>query len=196
MKLVDVIVRQEDGTWSAWSPTAPGFYASDERYQELGKLVHSGTRLYFEGEDVQVLQHMERVLGDDLVLRIAYDAHQGDRVQVAERMQRAQWVPEQAERMREEPRNDLGEHVVVCAVPTDTLGFLIRQLAEGDSLHVAVALADEHVLSFYLTNAPAHGGPSLADFGLSEDSTVADLVKVLPIRGGEPDETRTTLLVA
>ena len=139
---------------------------------------------------------MERVFGDELVLRVAYDTHRKDRVQVAERMQRAQWVPEQAERMREEPRNDLGEHVVVCAVPADTLGFLIRQLAKGDSLHVAVAVADETALSFYLTNAPAHGGPSLADFGLSKDSTVADLVKALPIQGGKPDATRTTLLVA
>lgn len=182
MTPVDVIVRQEDGAWSAWSPTAPGFYASDEGYERLNVLVRDGLRRYFDGA-VVLVQHNERLLPDELVLRVCFDGHRDDRIQVAERLERAQWLPAQAEEMRRTPRNDLGEHVVVCTVPSDTIGFVVRQMAPNDMLYVGTAVADELVLTFRLTNTQAPGSSSLAALGLTLDSPVGDLVKLLPIEG-------------
>jgi hypothetical protein len=97
----------------------------------------------------KVVQHLERhydLAGGELVIRIAIDAHANEREAVAERIRQVASVPEQAQ-LLVSSANAVGEAVYVCAVPSDTLGWLVAQLQPGDIINVALRIADGFLLT-------------------------------------------------
>src|ERR1700761_1316442 len=85
-----------------------------------------------------VIEHLEReyeIAGHELVTRIAQDEHRDQRDAVFERIGRALAVSGQAEALVSTVTNTVGEAVYVCAVPSDTLGWLTAQLhGAGDAV--------------------------------------------------------------
>jgi len=151
---VNVIIRKESDSWGAWSPNAPGFFAAADTVAELRRMVSEGLRHWGDEthapQPIDVRQHLERSVADSVVLRVADDAHRADRIEVAQRMEHALWVPEQLEAMEAEPVSESGEHVIIASVPDDTFAFIREQMTAEDCVIVAVAVADEMALTFYV----------------------------------------------
>jgi hypothetical protein len=91
----------------------------------------------------QVLEHHEHLYelgGGELVTRVALDAHASERREVHERLGRALAVPDQLRSLLGGPVNRVGEVIYVCAIPSDTVGWLEDQLdMRGDALTIALA---------------------------------------------------------
>jgi hypothetical protein len=98
-----------------------------------------------------ILEHHERLYvidGAELVTRIAMDDLSDEREIVYRRMGEIIKIKAQAEALAHGVTNLLGESVYVCALPQDTLGWLMDQLDErGDALSAAVVVADQMLLT-------------------------------------------------
>jgi hypothetical protein len=67
------------------------------------------------------------------------DENHPARLEALDRLGRAMQVPEQAESLLSAAANAVGEVVYVCALPSDTLGWVAAQLGpNGDALNAAV----------------------------------------------------------
>jgi predicted RNase H-like HicB family nuclease len=47
--------HEADSGWTAESPDAPGYMAYADSFDEVRRLAHEGLRLFFEGEDIVIL---------------------------------------------------------------------------------------------------------------------------------------------
>lgn len=145
---IHVIIRPDAGTVYATSPQVPGLVFSrdtlDEIHAELDEVLAFALD---RSGPFEVQEHHERhydvVGGGEIVTRIAVDDHRWSRNDVYQRIGAALTVPEQVPGLLSIPTNKVGECVYVCAVATDTLGWLFEQLDErGDAFAAAVAVAD------------------------------------------------------
>ena len=94
-------------------------------------------------------------------------------------------IPEQAQYLLAGPPNAVGEVVYTCAVPADTISWLVDQLdPRGDALVAAVAIADQFVLTLPLSYGDHHpemAGVSIGEYGHTPDTTVGQVVRATPI---------------
>jgi hypothetical protein len=72
------------------------------------------------------------------VTRIAIDEHHAARLTVYDRIRQVTAAPVQAESLLSAAPNSPGEIVYVCAVPSDTIGWLAEQLDPRGDAFVAV----------------------------------------------------------
>ena len=146
---IHLIIRlSEDGGAYATSPQAPGLLYGRGSLKELRYDLDDVLVFYFERPGpFNVIEHHERqfdIGGRELVTRLAMDKDRPARVAVFERIGRTIAVPEQAESLLSTVTNRVGEAVYVCAVPTDTIGWLVAQLdPRGDAFAAALTIADE-----------------------------------------------------
>jgi hypothetical protein len=140
-----IIRMSEDGTVYATSPQAPGLMIGRSSLKLLRYDLADVLSFHFDDTGpFNVVEHLERhfVLGDgELVIRVAQDADVKDREAAARRILEAASVPEQA-RSLVSTANDVDESVYVCAVPSDTLGWLRAQIQSGETVNVAVPIAE------------------------------------------------------
>jgi hypothetical protein len=98
---------------------------------------------------------------------------------------RALTVPAQALSLLEGPANRVGEVVYLCAVPSDTIGWLVGQLdPRGDAAVVAVAIAEPFVFTVPVTSGDGTAqvaGVSIAERGYATGTTLGELVRDTPI---------------
>jgi len=85
-------------------------------------------------------------------------------------------TPEQADVVLAAPADVVGESLFVCVVPSDPVSWIAAQLDPGGAAILAVAIADELLLT-YRVHVDA-GGPGQPRSG---DETVADIVRARPI---------------
>jgi hypothetical protein len=142
----------EDGHAYATSPQAPGLLYGRESAEDLERDLQGALSFHFERPGpFQIIEHCERhhdIDGRELVIRMAIDDHQAERTAVCERIGHALNVPEQAESLLSAATNAVGETVYVCAVPSDTIGWLEAQLdPRGDAFVAALAIADGFLLA-------------------------------------------------
>lgn len=178
-----IIVREEDGAWGAWSPSAPGLFVAaptDEGLRErLAPAVRFWARESGVSGSVQYIVHLEHVLADGLVVRVAQDERRDDRHEVFKRVAAALTIPEQAEAMHSAPLSSSGDPVFVAVTPQDTMGWIVAQMASDDYLIAAAAIADELFVTFYVTNASEGVTDEAED--RAPDVTVAEVIRDMKI---------------
>jgi hypothetical protein len=134
-----------------------------------------------------VLEHHEQhheIEGGELVTRIAVDEHSDKRREVCARLGRVLTVPGQARSLLEGPPNRVGEVVYVCALPSDTIGWVAAQLdPRGEAVRVAVAIADLFVFTVPIMSGAATqvAGESIGERGYTLETTLGELVRDTPI---------------
>lgn len=151
---LQLIVRLTDDSDRVYatSPQAPGLVFGRESLAELRADLQDVLAFHFERSGpFEVTEHHERhyeLAGGELVTRLAIDEHRDERQQVYDRLGRALRVPGQADALVSAVTNKAGEVVYVCALPTDTFGWLAAQLdGTGDALVAALNTADQYLLT-------------------------------------------------
>lgn len=184
-----VIIRATDDGFFATSPQAAGLVYGRPTLQELHAGLDDVLRFHFEeAGPFTVVEHHERhydIVDGEVVTRIALDGQRDERQEVYTRVGRALAVPEQARSLVKGPTNRVGEVVFVCAVPSDTVGWLAAQLdPRGDALVVAVAIADPYVLTLPF----GYDGEYAKQVGLpiggeqpAPETTIGEIMKRTPI---------------
>jgi predicted RNase H-like HicB family nuclease len=186
---IHLIVRDTGEGFYATSPQAPGLAYGRATLAELRADLQDVLAFHFNRPGpFQVLEHLERqhvIEGGELVTRIADDEYRDQRQEVDGRLGRALVIPGQARPLLEGPVNRVGEVVYVCAVPSDTIGWLAAQLdPRGDAAIVAVAIADVLVFTVPIVSGDDTtqvAGVAIAARGYSSETTIGDLVRDTPI---------------
>ena len=182
-----LIIRVTPTGLYATSPQAPGLAYGRRTLDELRADLPGALAFHFDRPGPsRVIEHHERhydVGEGELVTRIALDAHQDERQSVYTRLGSALAIPEQARSLVSDfSTNAVGEVVYLCAVPSDTLGWIAAQLdPDGDSAVIAASIADEFVFT-----AGVHVGREGTHLlhGRTEhdaDTTVGDILRAAPI---------------
>jgi hypothetical protein len=183
---VHMIMRlSDDGSVYATSPQAPGLIYGRQSLAEWRSGLQDVLAFYFERPGpFDVIEHHEHhydVEGRELVTRLAMDEHRDQRQAVYERIGQVLRVPGQAESLVSAVTNTVGETVYVCAVPSDTLGWLAAQLdAPGDAVIVALTIADQFLLTLPIAKEegthPARSGASSGP-----DTRLSEVIRKIPV---------------
>lgn len=150
---IHLVVREsEDGQVYATSPQTPGLAYGRESIADLRRDLTEVLSFHLDRPGpFELIEHRERhfdIADRELVIRLALDEHQAERRTARERLGQALSLPEQARTLLTGVPNAVGEAVYVCAVPTDTIGWLEAQLdPHGDAFTAALAIADGLVLT-------------------------------------------------
>jgi hypothetical protein len=184
---IDLITTAEsNGAFSVTSPQLPGFVfgraSLDHVVQELNDaLAFAGVP---DGNEARRVHHLvmvgETLEGVEWIVRWANDEHRGER-EVARDALLLQLASEKRfELIGDGPYLRTGEMQFVACLPGDTLGWVMGQMDQrGDALTIAVVVGDRFaalplVKGDLIEN---DGYRRLSDLGLSEESTVADLLE-------------------
>ncbi|GAA2250569.1 hypothetical protein GCM10010402_01730 [Actinomadura luteofluorescens] len=188
-EVIHLIVRSvEDGLY-ATSPQAPGLAHGVSSLSELRAEIDEVLAFHFDRPGpFQVVEHHERhyeIAGGELVIRIALDEHRKEREEVHKRLGRALTVQDQARSLVATSVNRVGEAVYVCAVPSDTIGWLAEQFdPRGDALTVAVAVAEPFIVTVpfrYGEEDPVLGTVGITQEGYTLRSTLGEVLRETPI---------------
>ncbi|MFJ8745225.1 hypothetical protein ACIRL2_38360 [Embleya sp. NPDC127516] len=191
-ELFHLIIRDTQTGFYATSPQAPGFMLGRPTVDELRADLLDALAFHFEeARTLEIVEHHERLHdleAGELVTRLAADMHHDERLEVYTRIATALDVPEQVPELLGGIRNGVGEVVYVCAVPSDTLGWLFTQLDEqGDAFSVALAISELFLMTFPLTVGPEDGPDSsgecvtIGSRGYTKDTTLAEVMKCTAI---------------
>ena len=195
-----VIIRDTRDGFFATSPQGAGLAYGRPTLEELHADLDDVLRFHFEeAGPFTVVEHHERhydIADRELVTRIAIDEQRDERQDVYTRIGHALTIPDQARSLVEGPTNGIGEVVFVCAVPSDTVGWLAGQTDRpGDAVVVAVAVGDELVLTmpFNYSEEYAHRAQiPVGHVGLDAETTIGDIMKRTPIV--QPVQSRRLLV--
>jgi hypothetical protein len=182
---VNVIVRAEDdGTFFARSPQVPGLAYGSSSLKELRAGLDDVLALALDRPGpFQVTEHHERrfeTAGREVVVRLAVDEKYEQRREVYARLVRAVSVPDQVEALLDAPADVVGEILYLCAVPSDTVTWIAAQLDPGGAATLAVAVADELLLT-YRVHADTSANRPGAPVRHSGSETVADIMRTRSI---------------
>ncbi len=185
--VIDLIFAEEGKHgWTVRSPSIPGLVGGRETLEQLVEDLPD--LLVFAGFDPAALvprTHFERSLAvpdEDVVVRVAWDDHQLERVGTANRLKAAFDVPEQREGLLSVPRTVTGEVLYICVVPSDTVEWITDQLGpSGDAAAVATSIAEGLIWTTHFLYGPGlarkDDAPSLGDLGYTEKTTMAELLR-------------------
>ncbi len=183
---IHLIIRlSDDGSVYATSPQAPGLVYGRPSLEELLSDLDDVLSFHFgRPGPFDVIEHHERhydIAGRELVTRLAMDEHRGERQAVYERIGQVLRVPGQAESLVSAMTNKVGETVYVCAVPSDTLGWLAAQLDRpGDALVVALTIADHFLLTLPIA-ADDGMHPAWSQGSSSPETRLSEIVQRIPV---------------
>jgi hypothetical protein len=183
---IHLIIRLSgDGSVYATSPQAPGLVYGRSSLQELRSDLQGVLAFHFDRPGpFDVIEHHERhyeIAGRELVTRIALDEHRDQRQAVYERIGRALNVPGQAEALVLTVTSKVGEAVYVCAVPSDTLGWLAAQLdGSGDALVAALTTADQFLLTLPIA-ADEGTHPAWSVGSSTPETPLSEIVQSIPV---------------
>lgn len=174
-----------DGSAYATSPQAPGLAYGRPSLEELRSDLEDVLSFHFgRPGPFDVIEHHERhyeIAGRELVTRLAMDEHRDQRQAVYERIGQVLSVPEQAESLVSAVTNKAGETVYVCAVPSDTLGWLAAQLdGPGDALVAALTIADHFLLTLPIA-ADDGTHPAWSQRSSSPETRLSEIVQKIPV---------------
>lgn len=183
---INLIIRlADDGSVYATSAQAPGLAYGRPSLEELRADLESVLSFHFERPGpFDVIEHHERhydIAGHELVTRIAMDEHRGQRQEVYQRIGQVLSVPGQAESLVSAVTNKVGETVYVCAVPSDTLGWLAAQLdGPGDALVAALTIADHFLFTLPVTEADGTH-PAWSPDSSSPETRLSEIMQKTPV---------------
>jgi hypothetical protein len=183
---IQMIMRlSDDGTVYATSPQAPGLAYGRQSLAEWRSGLQDVLSFYFERPGpFDVVEHHERhyeVEGRELVTRLAMDEHRDQRQAVYERIGQVLRVPSQADSLVSAVTNTVGETVYVCAVPSDTLGWLAAQLdAPGDAVIVALTIADQFLLTLPVAKEEGRR-PAWSVASSAPETRLSEIIRKIPV---------------
>lgn len=183
---IHLIIRlSDDGSVYATSPQAPGLVYGRASLEELRSELEDVLSFHFgRPGPFDVIEHHERhydIADRELVTRLAMDEHRDERQVVYERIGQVLSVPGQAESLVSAVTNKVGETVYVCAVPSDTLGWLAAQLDRpGDAFVAALTIADHFLLTLPIA---ADDGihPTWSQGSSSPETRLSEVVQKIPV---------------
>jgi predicted RNase H-like HicB family nuclease len=179
-----IIRLSDDGKAYATSPQAPGLAYGRPSLQELRADLGEVLEFHFgHPGPFTVVEHIEHhydLAGGELVIRVAMDAHTAERESVAERIRQVANVPEQA-RSLVLAANAVGEAVYVCAVSSDTLGWLEAQLTgPADMVNAALPIAEGFLFTLPVA-ADARDRSAWAVSSATPETQLAEIMQRTPI---------------
>lgn len=189
---IHLFVRREaGGLFYVTSPQAPGLMYGEETLEAVRHGIQGALAFHFGVPGpYPVVEHHEchHEIGDgELVTRIAIDGHLADRQVVQDGIRAALRVPEQIDALLSAPANRVGEVVYVCAVATDTLGWLGAQLDPRGSDTFMIAAAVGEALLFTVALARDEERAEAGDLLITQpDMTVAEVIRRTAIVGPAP----------
>ncbi|MFE9927396.1 hypothetical protein [Streptomyces sp. NPDC005533] len=184
--LIHLLVRQTSGGLYATSPQAPGFTFGRKSLKELRNDLEDALSFHFDKPGpFHVLEHHERhyvISGGELVTRIANDKYKDDREAVYARLGEIIKDDRQAKALAHGVTNPVGESVYVCALPQDTVGWLMDQLDErGDAVSAAVLVADKMLLTLPIAYGDSYGEIdgtfTLAESSFNHTTTLSEIIQ-------------------
>lgn len=183
---IHLLIRlSEDGKAYATSPQAPGLVYGRKSLEELRRDLQEVLSFHFnQPGPFDVVEHHERhhdIAGHELVTRIVMDQHRAARFEVLERLAQVMSVPEQAKSLLSAVTNTVGEVVYVCAIPSDTIGWLTAQLSpHGDALNAAVTIADHMLLALPFAHDDGTR-PEFEHFQGGPDTKLSEIIQKSPV---------------
>jgi hypothetical protein len=183
---IHMIVRLSgDGSVYATSPQAPGLVYGSASLEELRSELEDVLSFHFgRPGPFDVIEHLERhydIADRELVTRLAMDEHRDQRQAVYEHIGQVLSVPGQAESLVSAVTNKVGETVYVCAVPSDTLGWLAAQLdGSGDALVAALTIADHFLLTLPIA-ADEGTHPAWSQGSSSPETQLSEITQKIPV---------------
>jgi hypothetical protein len=167
-KLVSVIIRGEKEGWWAWTPQCPELITGRNTEAKLLRSLPKTLAWCFEEDgdidDIDIRIHVERKVGDGVVVRVARDERQDARQAVADRFVAALADPDLAGRLRAAPQNPVGEVVYICALPTDTRVWLEDQMEDRrGAVNVVVPVSGTMLWTWPVGDQPGDAAPNTGD---------------------------------
>lgn len=203
--MIHLLIRElDDGAVYATSPQAPGLMIGRPGVRELRTDLADTLAFHFERPGpFTVTEHHEQhheIAGGELVIRLAADTHAEDRRVAADRIRAALRIPEQAAQLISGPDNRVGETVYICALPTDTVGWLLAQLdPRGEAVTVAMAIGDGLLFTLPIAYGEEHlgtdGFPGVSSGATEPDATLGRIMRETPIVSPSPSTRHTRGLV-
>ncbi|MFI2033243.1 hypothetical protein ACH470_00840 [Streptomyces bottropensis] len=157
------MLRQTEEGLYATSPQLPGFMYGRKDLNTMRAELQGAISFHLDQPGpFQIMEHHERHYGiadGELVTRLAKDEYAASRQIVYDRLGRAIRDPRQAKALAHGVSNIVGEVVYVCAVPSDTLGWLNEQLFEpADAFYAAVTVGEEMLMTLPISHGEAYRG--------------------------------------
>ncbi|MEU4406200.1 hypothetical protein AB0F88_16890 [Streptosporangium sp. NPDC023963] len=186
-EIIHLIVRagSNDRDLYATSPQAPGLLYGRPTLRELRDDLQEVLEFHFEQPGpFTVQEHHERhydVAGGELVTRMAIDECADVRQVTCEVLGRAVAAnAEQAEGLVSAPVNAVGEVVYICAVMSDTVGWIMDQLdPHGDVVNVAVSVANLMVVTLPFAYGEAVAPEGMVSLGAKSYTLETKLTDVI-----------------
>lgn len=151
MTTLHVIYRVDgEGTpeelWTTYS-FPEGIYVSGDALQRARLAFHQATQLHFTHDDftrLDVTEHIERPVVDDIYVRVAVDRHSLDRDIAATALKASLTVSARAADIRSDFAADMwptlaDERVVVACVARDSIRWVLEQTSALDAVGVCTA---------------------------------------------------------
>ncbi|MFJ7344678.1 hypothetical protein ACIQU3_30890 [Streptomyces sp. NPDC101110] len=176
--------------WGITSPQLPELIGGRDSYQEIRDDLKDIVAFGGAPEGAQVVVHRQMyvvVPGSDeaCIVRFANDEYEFDRFEAGMRLTGVLKDAGQRAQIMAGPKLATGERLFICAVPSDTVRWLSEQLLPGEVASLVTSFADEWLgggkpiieMPFgYALKRSDGDWSSLSDAGLTEDSTLADML--------------------
>lgn len=179
---VHLIVTDEgDFGVSVRSPQIDGFELGRPTLKEAQKDVVRVLRDL--GVTGQVAIHEERRYvspeGSEFTIRFRADAEDRPlRLETAWRLEAMMGTEQRLQVFQDAEPNPMGEIAFICLLPKDPVAEVVAQMDERDAVVLAVSVADQGIWTMTFMSSPdATDWPTLAEQGITDDSTVQDLMR-------------------
>lgn len=181
---IEVMVREDGGSWAAWSPQCPGLMVVEPTPEELREALRPALRFYYSDDQEaatasRYMVNLEQEI-NGVVVRVRQDEHAYERQLLAQRVAAQLGGTETAEDMRSSPANPLGDVVFVCALPSDTFGWIGRQMEDEDTINVVLPASELFVWSMSFSNSTRPrslaAGRRGSDLGYQESTTLGQMM--------------------
>ncbi len=183
--VVEVVVRRDDESWTAWSPQCPGLMIIEPTSEDLQTTLKPALRFFFETTEGTaprrlIMASLEQKV-NDIVIRVRHDDFVYERELLSQRLVAASTQETSEGRsIRSAPIGLLGEIVYICSLPADTLGMLIHQIEEGDTVNIVLPATENFLWTTVVSRAgklPKNSeAVSTADLGFDENTTLGEVM--------------------
>ncbi|MGQ0779387.1 MAG: hypothetical protein ACT4NY_34060 [Pseudonocardiales bacterium] len=190
-----VAVQADVPCWTSYS-YPDSIYAAGLSLEQMRTEFLDAARFHVndvELRGVSLFEHVETPLVEGVYVRVAVDRRTLDRDAAVAAVRRSFTVAHQlADFTKSALVAATGDAVIVACTPADRLGWLFEQMGPHDALQICVVSpgglvwwsAVAHLDAFVSPSVASQ--PTIADLGLNDSSTVADLMRLKVVSDHRP----------
>lgn len=182
--------------WGVTSPQLPelvgGASTREALEAELPDLLRFGGAESGSRAELHYQQYYVTPDGREFAIRVSQRESEL-RIVLAQRLSNAFSIPAQLESLLDAPTSVTGEITFICCLPADRLEWVADQVDDSDAVVVVAPVTPMQIATLPIATSdeslPSGPRRTLADMGLSVESTVAELLAVTPMHdasGGRP----------